>query len=294
MKIGSGIYLYGKNKDSLQLRELNIGDSIKIEVKEGFKTLYGDYIEFLLVAKNHPGYAENTATLMTKNLIAQMPADGREIYDIENFYRRMRGNNRYKFSNIASWMCSNDGAGNWFYPTHELDCPPLNMYFYSSYNEYYTKCGFLAMLDESFVKKLQTNEFDYRLNEVDGGGYENFSAKIYLPGAAEVGLVAENAQSRQKRFEYFANAPITAHPTAACVENAGVKTDLSTLLCYRYYTRDAHQKYDCNFYTVGAQGEEESHSAYMTNVGIRPVCNLSLSEKVYLAPAEDGSYLLKP
>lgn len=294
MIIGSGIYMHSKRRENIQLRELAIGDCIKIEVGESFRHLYGDYIEFLLVAKNHPGYAQNTATLIAKKLIAQMPADGREYVDKVNFYRRMRGNNRYKFSNISSWMCSSDGAGNWYYATHALDCPPKPIYLYSSCNDYYGKCGFLSMLNEKFVQKLQISTFDYRINKIDGGGYENYSAKIYLPGAVEMGLLEEHADCRQKKFEYFKHNTITAYPTAECVENGGEQKDLSEALCYRYYTRDANEEYDSNFYAVSAEGLEESYSAYMTNICIRPVCNLSLSEFVVAKPLEDGSYLLKP
>ena len=97
-----------------------------------------------------------------------------------NSDRKQYGNNRYQHSNILQWLNSNAAAGAWYSAKHSADAPPTNANVWNNYNEYDAWAGFLAMLDTQFVAKLLDTTLTVVKSATDGGGYETFTAKMFL------------------------------------------------------------------------------------------------------------------
>ena len=102
--------------------------------------------------------------------------------------RRSYGNNRWIWSNIRRWLNSQAGAGAWYAAQHGQDAPPNNSNVWNNYNEYEAEAGFLAGFSANFIAALLTTNRTVGKAQVDGGGTETRTDKIFFATSTEVGL----------------------------------------------------------------------------------------------------------
>ena len=206
------------------LGDLSIGDTLEIPVVSDWQSRFGQSIVFKIVDKNHAGYPNNCTTLITDKIIQLMASDAKEPnnYNDNSSDRRNYGNNRHIYSNLLQWLNSNAAAGAWYSAKHSADAPPTSSNILDNYNEYDAWAGFLAMLDPKFVAKFLTTTLTVAKAAIDGGGgYETFTAKMFLASATEVGLANENNIAEGTVLALFNNdASRIAYPTAQCVSNS--------------------------------------------------------------------------
>lgn len=274
-----------------ELSTLNVGDTLEVPVVSDWQSRFGANIVWKVADKNHTGYPTDSVTLITDRIIQLMCIDAREPNN-NNGNRRLSGNNRYIYSNILQWMNSNATAGNWYSPKHSADAPPTETNVDDG-NAYDSWAGFLAMLDMNFVTKLLDTTLMVAKSSTDGGGYETFTAKMFLASTTEAGLANEDGIAEGARLALFGNnASRIAYPTAECVSNSEYSSnDLTTTKGWRWWLRTPASTTPCNFryvYTSSLYGANASTGS----CGVRPLCNLPGSLRVSESPNAAGNYTL--
>ena len=151
-------------------------------------TLYnGKAIVWKIADKNHAGYPANSVTLITERIISLKCFDAKESGNSDS-NRKSYGNNRWIYANIRQWLNSQAAAGQWYSAQHGQDAPPSNANVWDNYNEYQQEAGFLAGFSANFLAALLTTTHTVGKAQVDGGGTESCTDKIFLATCTEVGL----------------------------------------------------------------------------------------------------------
>lgn len=246
-------------------------------------TLYnGKPIVWKIVDKNHSGYPSGAMTLMTDKIISLKCFDAIEPSN-SNDLRRSRGNNRYIYSNIRQWLNSRSAAGAWYTKQHSVDMPPNNSNVWGNENEYETEAGFLQGFSANMVAALITTTITVGKANIDGGGTETCSDKIFFASCTEMGLTGEHTCG--VRFSVFNSASARqAYPTTEC--------NLDTSLPHQYWLRDAYISSSNYVDIVYSSGELEITDAFGSYMGIRPLCNLSSKIWVSDTTDSDGTYTI--
>lgn len=269
------------------LSSLPIGAKIKVP-----HSVMGNVI-FLKADQKHPGYPENSTTLITDELILLRAIDAKEPNNT-NEGRQSYGNNRYSVSNIDHWLNSMASAGQWYSPQHSTDQSP-NSKSVVSRNPYDTDAGFLNGFDAQFIAAIQDTTIKVARNTVtDGGGYVTLVRKVFLPSLAELFNQAENSIMEGSMLRYFQeNTKIAKISTYAAKDNTNKGSSSVTAgTADDYWMRTPYSGNSSNVRYVNSVGSPNYVNAYDGSNGIRPLCNLKSETPVSDQPDSDGYYSL--
>ena len=268
------------------LSTLPVGTLVK---EEG--TLYnGKPIVWRIVDKNHSGYPSGAITLMTDKIITTKSFDAIEPENSDS-YRKASGNERYIYSNIRKWLNSTASAGAWYAPQHSTDAPPNFNNVYNNIDAYDTEAGFLKGFSAKMISILLTTTITVGKSNIDGGGTETCSDRIFLPSCTEMGLAGDHICGVV--FPIFnSDATRQAYPTAECVSRSEyTDSNFSTSLPWTYTLRDAYKSRSSVGRFVYSDGALRIGAA-ATARGIRPLCNLLSTTLVSDTADSDGVYAI--
>lgn len=254
-------------------------------------TLYnGKPIIWRVIDKNHSGYPTNSITLMTDRIITLKCFDAMESGNSDG-NRRSYGNNRYIYSNIRRWLNSTAAANAWYAAQHGADAPPNNANVWSNYNEYQQEAGFLAGFSANMRAALLSTTITVGRAQVDGGGTETCTDKIFLASCTEMGLSGD-ATCGIKFAVFNSDAARQAKPTAEAVSKSEyTSSSLNANSPWWYWLRDAYASNSCRVRGVYSSGALDHYDAYY-GIGVRPLCNLSSGILVSDSPDSDGAYTI--
>lgn len=254
----------------------------------------GAAIVWKVADHNHSGYPAGSTTLITDKIIMTKAFDAAEASNA-NGNRMYWGNNRWKYSNLRQWL--NKAATSWYEAQHSADAPPIDENCEYRKGGYATEAGFLSFLSPNFVKNLFDTTYSSILSEIDGGGTESVTDKIFLASKDEVG----DKVSCDGAFPIFGfdNESRLAYMTAELVSfyNDLWKSDnytTSTDTTHEWYLRDASYNSPSSLFGIGYSGSDRpsGHEAHCSRLGVRPLCNLNSSVLVSDAPDSEGCYTL--
>lgn len=276
------------------LSTLNVGDTLEVPVVADWQSRFGANIVWKVADKNHAGYPTDSVTLITDKIIQIMASDAKEPNNSDSG-RSFSGNNRHIFSNLLQWLNSNAVAGNWYSPKHSADQAPTTKNTHVSYNPYTSWAGFLAMLDPKFVADLLDTTLTVVKSSTDGGGYETFTAKMFLASNTEVGHTNEGEIAEGALLALFSdNASRIAYPTTECVSNSDgySNSEFATSKGWWWWLRTPNLSYTFSVRDVYSGGTLHYNNAYSGAGGVRPLCNLPGSLRVSESPNAAGNYTI--
>lgn len=255
-------------------------------------TLYnGKAIVWKIADKNHAGYPANSVTLITERIISLKCFDAMEQSNSDS-NRRSYGNNRWIWSNIRRWLNSQAGAGAWYAAQHGQDAPPNNANVWSNYNEYEAEAGFLAGFSANFIAALLTTNRTVGKAQVDGGGTETCTDKIFFATSTEVGLSGD-VVAGSKLALFTDDNSRKAKPTAECVSKSEYQTSSFNVNDpWYWWLADAYASNSYYVRIVNSSGALDWNVAYDGNRGVRPLCNLKSEILVSDNPGSDGAYTI--
>lgn len=255
-------------------------------------TLYnGKPIIWKIADKNHAGFPANSVTLITERIISLKCFDAMEQNNGDG-NRRSYGNNRWIWSNIRRWLNSQAGAGAWYAAQHGQDAPPNNSNVWSNYNEYEAEAGFLAGFSANFIAALLTTNRTVGKAQVDGGGTETCTDKIFFATSTEVGLSGD-VVAGSKLALFTDDNSRKAKPTAECVSKSEYQTSSFNVNDpWYWWLADAYASNSYNVRYVYSSGALGWRDAYGGHWGVRPLCNLKSEILVSDNPDSDGAYTI--
>ncbi|WP_137743234.1 DUF6273 domain-containing protein [Robertmurraya siralis] len=264
------------------------------KVKDPETTYYGVPIVFLVAAKNHEGYPDNSVTLITEKIITLKSFDAIEPSNSDT-NRRSYGNNRYLHSNIRQWL--NKDTQPWYVAQHGADQPPTTANVWSGHNPYDSEKGFLANFSANFKNRILTTTLTVVKNTVtDGGGSESVQDKVFLLSNTELGLANENSIAEGSRLALFTTTDSSrlANPTPEAVSQSSyTDASLSASQPWWWWLRTPHSGYSYGARNVSSSGAINFNSAWLGRVGARPALNLPSTIRVSDNPDADGAYILR-
>lgn len=255
-------------------------------------TLYnGKTIVWKIADKNHAGYPANSVTLITERIISLKCFDAKESGNSDS-NRKSYGNNRWIYANIRQWLNSQAAAGQWYSAQHGQDAPPSNANVWDNYNEYQQEAGFLAGFSANFLAALLTTTHTVGKAQVDGGGTESCTDKIFLATCTEVGLSGDVAAG--SKLAIFSNdASRQAKPTAEAVSKSEyTNSSLNANSPWYWWLADAYASNSCHVRIVNSSGALGWRDAYYGGGGVRPLCNIKSDILVSDNPDSDGAYTI--
>ena len=275
---------------SKRLIDLPVG----AKIKDSETTYYGKPIVWQIADKNHAGYPKNSITLISEKILCIKCIDAKEPNNnIEQ--RRIFGNNRYKHSNINIWLNS---SGYWYRAQHSQDAPPTAENIPKEGTPYADEMGFLTSFSSNFKNSMKETVLTVKKPNVDGGGTETITAKIFLASHTELGLTYGGAIAGESKLAMFGDAASRfAYPTAEAVEKSiykGINTFkrvaywLRTVEIESVYEVHVTLDFDHNNDRMGRTSAD-----YSWAVGIRPLCNVGTDIKVSDEPDSDGVYIIE-
>ena len=255
-------------------------------------TLYnGKAIVWKIADKNHAGYPANSVTLITERIISLKCFDAIESGNSDSDRKRY-GNNRWIYANIRQWLNSQAAAGQWYSAQHGQDAPPSNANVWDNYNEYQQEAGFLAGFSANFLAALLTTTHTVGKAQVDGGGTESCTDKIFLATCTEVGLSGDVTAG--SKLAIFSNdASRQAKPTAEAVSKSEyTNSSLNANSPWYWWLADAYASYSYHVRNVSSSGALNWGAAYSGSRGVRPLCNIKSDILVSDNPDSDGAYTI--
>ena len=255
-------------------------------------TLYnGKAIVWKIADKNHAGYPANSVTLITERIISLKCFDAIESGNSDSDRKRY-GNNRWIYANIRQWLNSQAAAGQWYSAQHGQDAPPSNANVWDNYNEYQQEAGFLAGFSANFLAALLTTTHTVGKAQVDGGGTESCTDKIFLATCTEVGLSGDVTAG--SKLAIFSNdASRQAKPTAEAVSKSEyTNSSLNANSPWYWWLADAYASYSYYVRGVYSSGALDWTDAYRGVGGVRPLCNIKSDILVSDNPDSDGAYTI--
>lgn len=255
-------------------------------------TLYnGKAIVWKIADKNHAGYPANSVTLITERIISLKCFDAKESGNSDG-NRKSYGNNRWIYANIRQWLNSQAAAGQWYSAQHGQDAPPSNANVWDNYNEYQQEAGFLAGFSANFLAALLTTTHTVGKAQVDGGGTESCTDKIFLATCTEVGLSGDVTAG--SKLAIFSNdASRQAKPTAEAVSKSEyTNSSLNANSPWYWWLADAYASDSCGVRRVNSSGALVWDNACRGNRGVRPLCNIKSDILVSDNPDSDGAYTI--
>ena len=270
------------------LGSLEVGSKVKVP-----HSVMGD-IEFIVIDKNHEGYPENSVTLFTEKIISVRCFDAKEPNNSDTKAQKY-GNVYYAQSNIDQWLNSAGAAGQWYSAQHSSDQSPTSEYVQG--NPYADDSGFLFGFSSSFVSALVVTTIDniiFNYTDLVVDRTEQISRKVFLPSYTEMRGYAQKGTMVGKQFDYFkSNSMSTVLSDWAwnnCATNLRPSSATSTVL-YWYRTPSTPSiegEIPCP--GVAYPNSSGEMQPQVSDIGVRPLCNLSSDTKVSETPDENGYY----
>ncbi len=263
------------------LSTLALGTKLEIQVKSEWQYKFGARITYIVVDKNHAGYPSGAISLMTEKALFTSAYDAKEPTNPIT-KRRDFGNSRYIHSNIHQWLNSN-AASAWYSAKHTYDAPPIAENVVNGVNSYASWPGFLAILNEQFGITLMSTSLQAARPDIDGGGVDSFSAKMFLPSISEMGYAPYMTTADGTLLSYFNTNERRAYPIPETGASGFVNTYTRSARAEEYaWCLDKSKTYEAEF-TGG--------HAYGFNY-IRPMCNLPGAIMVMPSPYTAGAFIL--
>lgn len=245
----------------MQLKDIPVGSIVYHPTSK----YYNQPIKFRKLADGH--HKAGNTLLVTDKIISFKAFDAKEPGNSDTD-RRNYGNNNWELSNIRQWLNSN--LTSWFTPTHSADSTP-NAAGVST-NPYDTEKGFMANLDPQFREAIQNTTLKVAKANVDGGGVNTLTDKVFLLSRTELGLGNESTGADGTPIPYFnSDSRRQAVGTPESLSNADGKND------GYYWTRSPYADYSYNTRRVLSNGSLNSNHSYYGYNGVRPALNLESS-----------------
>ncbi len=265
------------------LSNLPIGAKIKFG-KHSVNGETAQPIIWLVVAKNHTNYPNNSVTLLTEKVIDLRAYDAVEPKNSDTDISTS-GNNNYVLSNIAQWLNSENVS--WYTATHSVDQAPNNNNTVVN-TGYDNRPGFLSnftAIERSAILPSTLNVLKYYKT------VESFTAKIFLPSPVEIGEAVAGEPTDGHQWSYFNFDNHSTTTTEQCFNN--------TLCTSKPTSVDA----DCGYWLRSAKSDTKNYSYYAFStssvgqtapqhggIGIRPAMNLSSTLSISDTTDSDGCY----
>lgn len=272
------------------LGSLAIGSKVKVP-----HSVMGD-IEFIVIDKNHEGYPDNSVTLFTEKVISVRCFDAKEPNNSDTNAKNY-GNVYYAQSNIDQWLNSSAVAGQWYSAQHSADQSPTSAYVQG--NPYADDPGFLYGFSSLFVSALLVTTIDnviFNYTDIVVDRTEQIPRKIFLPSYTEVTGYALKNTMVGKRFDYFKNnsfiSVLSDYAWSNCAADLRPSSRTSEAL---YWFRTPNEPRSAGVIPspgVAYSGGSGGRQPQVSNIGVRPLCNLSSDTKVSESPDENGYYSL--
>ena len=270
------------------LHNLPIGSQVKFG-KYQVEAETSEEIVWTVVAKNHTGYPSNSVTLHSTYILDLRCFDGKEPKN-EVSDRSSYGNNRYSVSNINNWLNSKSGAGHWYKAQHTYDQPPTAD-FIKGETAYDSRSGFLNLFSKNEYDAIIATPLCSLKPQIDGGGYENVKAKIFLPSIIEVGLSNSQGADEGVDWGYYTSSNMRCgYLTTQAYDNSlSSSKPTSDKNTWEWLTRTPYT-FTYSVQIVNTGGTRSYKRANIGSVGIRPALNLSSALIVSDTPDSDGCY----
>jgi hypothetical protein len=270
------------------LSNLPVGAQIKFG-KHQVNTENPQPIIWTIVAKNHGGtYPVNSVTLLATKIIDFRCYDAKEPNNT-SAERKSNGNNRYRYSNIHQWLNSNASPGNWYTAQHSADQIPSKAYVTNG-TQYDARPGFLYWFSPGEYAAILDTTIRTDKAYVDGGGYEDFTAKVFLPSLTELGL----GDLSGVRWEYFPFDDwewTEAKVTDQAYNNSQSASKPQYIEWgWSYWTRTANTEYPNNVRAVSVAAAPNLTGCASGGIGVRPALNLPYTTTVSDTTDSSGCY----
>lgn len=272
----------------MTLAKLPVGARVKYS---GSK-YYNKEIIYIKLEDGH--YGNNETTLLSEKIICLKAYDAQEPKN-PDYGKRIRGNNRYIYSNIQQWL--NSTASTWYTSQHSYDEPPSSSGVVEGANAYQNEKGFLSNATSKFRDLMLPTKLQAAKHEIDGGGADNFTAKVFLLSAAETGTFPKLGDGT--KFKYFdTETNLIAKVTKECVDNneypdSNLKPGVAWYWATRTANRGSDQTGKIGRVSKGYSGYAPD-TAWASKLGIRPACTVPKTTKISDKPDSDGCYILLP
>lgn len=263
--------------------DLQVGDKIKVSVNADAQSFLGENIVFQVAAHNHPTHPENSATLITEKIIANLPFDAKG----DNFGAST--NEQFQYSDLYQWLNSKATAGQWWSSKFDGDVAPSEGNV--GINPYTDKAGFLNMLNTSFVGKLLQT---HRENITSESTQYEFDTLCFLTSEKEVNAKGNSASTCLPIFTD--NTSRIAYPTQECINNSEDDAALTSPESPFYWWKETvvdQNSASAEYVNLTGGFNVSIASRGLSSRGIRPACNISNSlPLVSDTPDEEGCYLV--
>lgn len=274
------------------LSELAVGTKVKFG-KYQVNTETPEPIVWVIAAKNHTGYPENSVTLHTPECIDFRCLDGAEFNNVRDANRKKYGNSQYSVSNIDQWLNSDAEAGEWYTARHAYDMPPTaTTTSGKTYTAYSDRPGFLKWFTPLEINAVLSSTIRVAKCPQDGGGYEDITRKVFLPSMTEVGSVNNSNIAEGALWDYYSTASNKlVYPTKQCVTN--LKWSIKQSVGLNWLMRTPNHNDSITVYYVTSSGTGLGYAyAYDGYKALRPALNVSSALKVGDTPDTEGCYTI--
>ena len=273
------------------LKNLPIGAKVKFG-KYSVNGEAAQSIIWVIAAQDHkstPAYPSNSTTLFAEKIIDIRPLDAKEPNYPDSVDRMIYGNNRYSTSNLDQWLNHDGGPGLWYSPQHSFDQAPTKDTVLGN-TQYVDRPGFLNAFTDSEKNAILTTTIRVAKSNIDGGGYEDISRKVFLPSMGEGGGVLENGVVDGTQWSYFDTYSPKGYLSQQVIDYSPYSSKHTSAWGWWYRTpvpNTAHITY-----LRGKGGLIDYDSVYYGNFGVRPALNISSTSVISDITDGDGCYTL--
>ena len=286
-----GCYTISNKRSTV--KDLQLGDKIKVAVNPEFQSEFGNYMVFEKVDQDHEGYPENSSTFMAKNITMVRAMEGIYVYNTAM---------DFSLTALSQYLNSDAGAGEWFQELIEGQVPPdgTDSSTLDPDYAYADKPGFFNVLDNNFTNKLLPTNIEHSTKKV----------YFFVPSVVEMGVKDQNNEtwssaetisspfkwfdSDDKRTRALTSEVVSTYPDyknelMAADESASYEANSPY-----YYT--LRNMLNGNVFPIIRTDGTISPTNYVVgkgSCGICPVCNISNDLFLTLQePDEDGCYIV--
>ena len=208
------------------VKDLNISDKVRFgSYKVGDSEI--SPIIWSIAAKNHPGYPENSITLLTDKIIDLRPFNLKSINEAKVDLDDKECNN-YGLSNIRHW---------------------LN-----------TVSGFLSHFNTNEFSKILDTSIEIFVNNQNENKIENLIDKIFLLSVTEVGLIHDSNKKEGNLIELFNDT----NNLMVNVSKQFIKYGNINVNYWDWWLRTSFNiRYPCGVRIVNAYGKLDDNSVYL-------------------------------
>ena len=266
---------------------------IGAKVKFGKHSINGETAQdiiWLVVAKNHTGYPSNSITLQTERIVDLRCFD--EFEPSNTIAERASdGNNRYSVSNIHQWLNSDGAAGAWYVAQHSADTPPNQEgAFVNAGTKYANRPGFLNAFSVVEKGAILSTTFRTVYPSVDGTGYYDTVAKLFLLSKTEVGHANENNIAEGSLLEYYRTNNRSAFVTSQVLNHSLAASRVAEGGNWIWWLRTPHYATSRSGRYVLQDGTSYDMTVRTGHVGVRPALNLPSTLSITDTTDSDGCY----